>query len=94
MVGNYKPQARRVSQTAAVRRRLIIFSIGICCQNVVNYLRIADNPETISPCGLGARCPTATTCKDPRMAFLPHNVEEPGDGQDIRLVVDTIPTLA
>ena len=28
------------------------------------------------------------------MAFLPHGVEEPGDGQDIRLVVDTIPTLA
>jgi len=28
------------------------------------------------------------------MAFLTHGVEEPGDGQDIRLVVDTIPTLA
>jgi hypothetical protein len=28
------------------------------------------------------------------MAFLPHSFEEPGDGQDIRLVVDTIPTLA
>ena len=27
------------------------------------------------------------------MASLPHG-EEPGDGQDIRLVVDTIPTLA
>src|ERR1700738_105484 len=36
---------------------------------------------------------TATTCEDPRMASLPHG-EEPGDGQDIRLVVDTIPTLA
>ncbi len=42
---------------------------------------------------LGARCLTATTCEDPRMASLPHG-EEPGDGQDIRLVVDTIPTLA
>jgi PAS domain S-box-containing protein len=28
------------------------------------------------------------------MAFLPHGVEETGDVQDIRLVVDTIPTLA
>jgi PAS domain S-box-containing protein len=28
------------------------------------------------------------------MAFLPHGCEEAGDGQDIRLVVDTIPTLA
>jgi PAS domain S-box-containing protein len=28
------------------------------------------------------------------MASLPHGFEEPGDGQDIRLVVDTIPTLA
>src|SRR5271156_5932048 len=31
---------------------------------------------------------------NPRMASLPHGVEEPGDVQDIRLVVDTIPTLA
>ena len=30
----------------------------------------------------------------PRMASLPHGFEEPGDVQDIRLVVDTIPTLA
>src|ERR1700686_3231792 len=28
------------------------------------------------------------------MASLQHGFEEPGDGQDIRLVVDTIPTLA
>jgi PAS domain S-box-containing protein len=28
------------------------------------------------------------------MATLRHDVEEPGDVQDIRLVVDTIPTLA
>jgi PAS domain S-box-containing protein len=28
------------------------------------------------------------------MASLPHGFEEPGDDQDIRLVVDTIPTLA
>jgi PAS domain S-box-containing protein len=28
------------------------------------------------------------------MASLPHGFEEPGDIQDIRLVVDTIPTLA
>src|ERR1700704_6396598 len=28
------------------------------------------------------------------MASLPHGFEEPGDGPDIRLVVDTIPTLA
>jgi PAS domain S-box-containing protein len=28
------------------------------------------------------------------MASLPHGFEEPGDVQDIRLVVDTIPTLA
>jgi PAS domain S-box-containing protein len=28
------------------------------------------------------------------MASLPHGFEEPGDAQDIRLVVDTIPTLA
>jgi PAS domain S-box-containing protein len=28
------------------------------------------------------------------MAYLPHGCEEPGDAQDIRLVVDTIPTLA
>jgi PAS domain S-box-containing protein len=28
------------------------------------------------------------------MALLRHGFEEPGDGQDIRLVVDTIPTLA
>jgi PAS domain S-box-containing protein len=34
------------------------------------------------------------TCKDPRMASLPHGFEEPGDVQGIRLVVDTIPTLA
>src|ERR1700726_86316 len=59
----------------------------------MDYFRIADNPGTISPCDLGARCLTATTCKDLRMASLPHG-EEPGDGQDIRLVVDTIPTLA
>jgi PAS domain S-box-containing protein len=31
---------------------------------------------------------------NPRMASLRHGVEEPGDVQDIRLVVDTIPTLA
>jgi hypothetical protein len=31
---------------------------------------------------------------NPRMASLPHCFEEPGDEQDIRLVVDTIPTLA
>jgi PAS domain S-box-containing protein len=59
----------------------------------MDYFRIADNPGTISPCDLGARCLTATTCEDPRVASLPHG-EEPGDGQDIRLVVDTIPTLA
>jgi PAS domain-containing protein len=29
-----------------------------------------------------------------RMASLRHGFEEPGDVQDIRLVVDTIPTLA
>src|ERR1700722_13660027 len=34
------------------------------------------------------------TCKDPRMASLPHGFEEPGDVEGIRLVVDTIPTLA
>jgi hypothetical protein len=28
------------------------------------------------------------------MAFLPHGFEEPGDVEDIRLVVDTMPTLA
>jgi hypothetical protein len=28
------------------------------------------------------------------MASLPHGFEEPGDEQDIRLVVDTIPVLA
>jgi PAS domain-containing protein len=28
------------------------------------------------------------------MAFLRHGFEEPGDVQDIRLVIDTIPTLA
>src|SRR3984893_10780634 len=49
--------------------------------------------EPSRPWDLGARCLTATTCEDPRMASLPHG-EEPGDGQDIRLVVDTIPTLA
>src|ERR1700691_939411 len=31
---------------------------------------------------------------NPRMTSLRHGVEEPGDVQDIRLVVDTIPTLA
>jgi len=31
---------------------------------------------------------------NPRMASFRHGVEEPGDVQDIRLVVDTIPTLA
>jgi PAS domain S-box-containing protein len=31
---------------------------------------------------------------NPRMASLRHGVEEPGDVQDIRLVVDTIPTFA
>jgi PAS domain S-box-containing protein len=60
----------------------------------MDSFRIAGNPGTISPSDLGARCLTATTCKDPHMAFLPHGVEEPGDVQDIRLVVDTIPTLA
>jgi PAS domain S-box-containing protein len=51
----------------------------------MDYFRIADNPGTISPCD---------TCEDPRMASLRHGFEEPGDVQDIRLVVDTIPTLA
>src|SRR5258708_40210481 len=60
----------------------------------MDCFRIADNPGTISPCDLGARCLTATTCKDPRMASLGHGFEEPGDAQDIRLVVDTIPTVA
>src|SRR5258708_10215884 len=60
----------------------------------MDCFRIADNPGTISPCDLGARCLTATFCKDPRMASLRHGFEEPGDAQDIRLVVDTIPTLA
>src|SRR6202795_257979 len=50
-------------------------------------------PEPSRPWDLGARCLTATTCEDPRMASLPHG-EEPEDVQDIRLVVDTIPTLA
>ena len=31
---------------------------------------------------------------NPRMASSRHGSEEPGDIQDIRLVVDTIPTLA
>jgi hypothetical protein len=31
---------------------------------------------------------------DPRMESLRHGVEEPGDAEDIRLVVDAIPTLA
>jgi hypothetical protein len=31
---------------------------------------------------------------NPRMESLRHGVEEPGDVEDIRLVVDTIPTLA
>jgi PAS domain S-box-containing protein len=31
---------------------------------------------------------------NPRMAPFRHGFEEPGYGQDIRLVVDTIPTLA
>ena len=72
-------------------------------------LLFADNPGPISPCDLGARCLTATTRKacasspagrsaiwlyNPRMASLRHGVEEPGDVQNIRLVVDTIPTLA
>jgi hypothetical protein len=36
---------------AAVRRRLIIFSIGICLsKRRMDYFRIADNPGTISPC--------------------------------------------
>src|SRR5260370_7267468 len=60
----------------------------------MDYFGIADNPGTISPCDLGARCLTATTCKDPPMASLRHDFEEPGDVQGIRLVVDTIPTLA
>src|SRR3984893_13494477 len=60
----------------------------------MDYFRIAENPGTILPCDLGTRCLTATTRKDLRMASLPHGVEEPGDVQDIRLVVDTIPTLA
>ena len=28
-----------------------------------DYFRVADNPGTISPCDLGTRCLTATTCK-------------------------------
>jgi PAS domain S-box-containing protein len=60
--------------------------------SVPRRLSVADKDDLA--CDLGARCLTATTCKDPRMASLPHGVEEPGDGQDIRLVVDTIPTLA
>src|SRR5260370_1313149 len=55
----------------------------------MDYFRIADDPGTILPCDL-----TATTCKDPPMASLPHGFEKPGDVQGIRLVVDTIPTLA
>src|ERR1700680_2557201 len=67
-------------KSSAVRRRLIIFSIGICLSNRrMDYFRIADNPGTISPCALGARCLAATTCEVPRMASLPHG-EEPGDG--------------
>jgi hypothetical protein len=31
---------------------------------------------------------------NPRVASLRHGFEEPGDVQDIRLVIDTIPTLA
>src|SRR6202047_3347365 len=60
----------------------------------MDYFRIAENPGTILPCDLGTRCLTATTRKDLRMASLPHGVEEPGDVSDIRLVVDTSPTLA
>src|SRR5580704_7767810 len=74
--------------------RLIIFSIGICLsKRRMDHFRIATILEPSRPWDLGARCLTATTCEDPRMASLPHG-EEPGDGQDIRLVVDTIPTLA
>ena len=32
----------------------------------MDYFRIADNPGTILPYDLGARCLTTTTCKDPR----------------------------
>src|SRR3984957_3883725 len=78
-------------ESAAVRRRLIFFSIGIFCSR---RRMASDDPGTISPCDLVARCPTATTCKDPIMTSSRHGFEEPGDGQDIRLVVDTIPTLA
>jgi hypothetical protein len=48
----------------------------------MDYFRIADNPETISPCDLGARCLTATTCKDSRMASSPHDFEEPDGSAD------------
>ena len=70
----------------------------------------ADNPEPISPRDFGARCFTATTRKvcasspggqvsaiwlyNPRMTSLRQLLEEPGNVQDTRLVVNTIPTLA
>jgi hypothetical protein len=44
----------------------------------------------LSPNSYGA----ISSLYNPRMASLHHGVEEPGDVKDIRLVVDTIPTLA
>src|SRR5438445_12694307 len=41
-----------------------------------------------------SRASKAIWLYNPRMASLRHGFEEPGDVQDIRLVVDTIPTLA
>src|ERR1700694_2567561 len=41
-----------------------------------------------------SRASKAIWLYNPRMASLRHRFEEPGDVQDIRLVVDTIPTLA
>src|SRR3984893_19580617 len=41
-----------------------------------------------------SRASKAIWLYNPRMASLRHRFEEPGDVQDIRLVVDTIPPLA
>src|SRR5260370_32352304 len=110
-----RPESMPSTEITSYKLRLPITNRG---KPASDHFCVADNPGTISPCDLGARCLTATTCKacasslgragttqfrsdwfairryNPRMASLRHGFEEPKDVQDIRLVVDTIPTLA
>ena len=66
------------SSSGAVAHRLVDFTLGIGREKSRITSGSPNNPGTISPCDLGTRCLTATTCK--ACASSPGVQEEPNFG--------------